>query len=142
MSVDLATLRAAIAAHGPVARVVVAAVDGSTPREAGAAMLVWADGQSGTIGGGALEFAAADRARKALAEGRDRLDREPLGPALGQCCGGAVTLLTEVWTEARLDAQTATSSPVRCRAARRPYRSPSRAFSLPREIGANAPAPS
>ncbi len=105
MSVDLAALRAAVAAHGPVARVVVAAVDGSTPREAGAAMLVWADGQSGTIGGGALEFAAADRARKALAEGRDRLDREPLGPALGQCCGGAVTLLTEVWTEARLDAQ-------------------------------------
>jgi xanthine dehydrogenase accessory factor len=68
-------------------------------------MLVWAEGQSGTIGGGALEFAAAERARAALAEGRDRLDRAPLGPALGQCCGGAVTLLTEVWTAARLDAQ-------------------------------------
>jgi xanthine dehydrogenase accessory factor len=67
-------------------------------------MLVRADGQSGTIGGGALEFAAAERARTALAEGRDRLDREPLGPALGQCCGGAVTLLTEVWTGARLEA--------------------------------------
>jgi xanthine dehydrogenase accessory factor len=103
VSFDLAALRAAIAAHGPVARVVVAAVDGSTPREAGAAMLVWPEGQSGTIGGGALEFAAADRARNALAEGKDRVDREPLGPGLGQCCGGAVTLLTEVWTEARLD---------------------------------------
>ena len=105
MSFDLAALRETVSAHGPVARVVVAAVDGSTPREAGAAMLVWADGQSGTIGGGALEFAAVDRARKALAERRDRLDREPLGPALGQCCGGAVTILTEVWTAARLDAQ-------------------------------------
>ena len=105
MSFDAAGLRAAIADHGPVARVVVANVDGSTPREAGAAMLVWSDGQSGTIGGGALEFAAAERARQALAEEKDRLDREPLGPALGQCCGGAVTLLTEVWTEARFDAQ-------------------------------------
>jgi xanthine dehydrogenase accessory factor len=105
MSFDRAALRSAVAAHGPLARVVVAAVDGSTPREAGASMLVWADGQSGTIGGGALEFAAAGRARKALAESKDRLDREPLGPALGQCCGGAVTLLTEVWTETRLDAQ-------------------------------------
>jgi xanthine dehydrogenase accessory factor len=104
MSFDRAALRATIAAHGPVARVVVAAVEGSTPREAGAAMLVWADGQSGTIGGGALEFAAAERARAALAAGRDRLDRAPLGPALGQCCGGAVTLLTEVWTAARLSA--------------------------------------
>jgi xanthine dehydrogenase accessory factor len=104
MSFDLVAIRAAVTAHGPVARVVVAAVDGSTPREAGATMLVWAEGQSGTIGGGALEFAAAERARKALAEAKDRLDREPLGPALGQCCGGAVTVLTEVWTEARLDA--------------------------------------
>ena len=41
---------------GPGGRVVVAEVQGSAPREAGAAMLVWADGQSGTIGGGALEF--------------------------------------------------------------------------------------
>ncbi len=104
MSFDLAALRAAVAAHGPVARVVVAAAEGSTPREAGAAMVVRAEGQTGTIGGGALEFAAAARAREALAEGRDRLDRAPLGPALGQCCGGAVTLLTEVWTAARLAA--------------------------------------
>ena len=56
-------------------------------------MLVWEGGQSGTIGGGALEFQA--RAERH----RDRLDRVPLGPALGQCCGGAVTLLTEVSRE-------------------------------------------
>jgi xanthine dehydrogenase accessory factor len=104
MSVDLEALRAAVAAWGAVARVVVAAARGSTPREAGAAMLVWSGGQSGTIGGGALEHAAAERARAALVAGRDRIDRAPLGPALGQCCGGTVTLLTEVWSADRLAA--------------------------------------
>jgi xanthine dehydrogenase accessory factor len=115
--IDLEALAAAIATHGPVARVVIAAQDGSSPREAGAAMLVWAQGQSGTIGGGALEWEAAARARAMLTQGGDgkhlplhtggrggdnpalasRIDRVPLGPALGQCCGGAVTLVTEVF---------------------------------------------
>ncbi|MCB1342020.1 MAG: xanthine dehydrogenase accessory protein XdhC, partial [Pseudooceanicola sp.] len=54
MGFDLDALRAAVASHGRVARVVVAAVQGSAPREVGAAMLVWDGGQSGTIGGGAL----------------------------------------------------------------------------------------
>ena len=94
---DLAALRAAVATHGRVARVVIAGFDGSSPREVGAAMLVWAEGQSGTIGGGALEWLAIGRARAALATGGHRLDREALGPNLGQCCGGAVTLLTEVY---------------------------------------------
>lgn len=95
---DLAALRATIATHGPTARVVIAAHDGSSPREVGAAMLVWAMGQSGTIGGGALEHEATTRARAHLAETRPLLTREALGPKLGQCCGGAVTLLTEVYT--------------------------------------------
>ncbi|MDT8854593.1 xanthine dehydrogenase accessory protein XdhC [Paracoccaceae bacterium Fryx2] len=93
---DLAGLRAAVAAADRVARVVVAACDGSSPREVGAVMLVWADGSSGTIGGGALEWQAMARARALLGTGGARLDRALLGPALGQCCGGAVTLLTEV----------------------------------------------
>ncbi len=88
---------AAALAHGPVARVVVAAVHGSAPREAGAAMLVWADGQAGTIGGGALEWEAVAQARALIATGTRRVDRIALGPARGQCCGGAVTLWTEVW---------------------------------------------
>jgi len=86
-----------VAAHGRVARVVVAEVSGSAPREAGAAMLVWADGQSGTIGGGALEYEAARAARARLAAGGPAVQRHPLGPGLGQCCGGAVTLVTEVF---------------------------------------------
>ena len=93
---DLEGLRAALAAEGPVVRVVIAALQGSSPRGVGAAMLVWPGGQAGTIGGGALEFQAVTRARAMLAAGEDlRLERVPLGPALGQCCGGAVTLLSE-----------------------------------------------
>lgn len=132
---DLAALSAALAAHGRVARVVIAAHDGSSPREVGAAMLVWPKGQSGTIGGGALEFEAAAKARDLLASsptpslphdggrgavasviqrnasrltppsppvgegwgGGAMVKRIALGPALGQCCGGAVTLWTEVY---------------------------------------------
>ncbi|MGP6087360.1 xanthine dehydrogenase accessory protein XdhC [Antarctobacter jejuensis] len=94
MSFDADALRRAVDAHGRVARVVVAEVAGSAPREVGAAMLVWPDsdglGQSGTIGGGALEYEAAKAAFS-----RSGLTRHPLGPELGQCCGGAVTLLTE-----------------------------------------------
>ncbi|MEM7751927.1 MAG: xanthine dehydrogenase accessory protein XdhC [Pseudomonadota bacterium] len=87
----------------PVARVVVAKTQGSVPREVGASMLVTAHEVRGTIGGGALEYDAIDRARTVLASGEDRLDRLPLGPGLGQCCGGAVTLLTEVWDAVRLN---------------------------------------
>jgi len=106
MSFDLEQLTRAVARHGAVIRVVVAETAGSTPREAGAAMLVWADGQAGTIGGGALEFEAAAKARTLLADGREaRLDRMPLGPALNQCCGGAVTILSERWDKQALAAR-------------------------------------
>ncbi|MBD3765776.1 MAG: xanthine dehydrogenase accessory protein XdhC, partial [Rhodobacterales bacterium] len=57
-------------------------------------------GAQGTIGGGALEFQAMAVAR-GLAAGR-RVDRVALGPGLGQCCGGAVTLVTEVYDAAAL----------------------------------------
>ena len=107
MSIDPAALRAAIVRHGVVVRVVIAAHQGSSPREAGAAMVVWAGGQSGTIGGGALEFAAAAKARAMLAAGGARqIERTPLGPALGQCCGGAVTLVYE-----RMDAEALAALP-------------------------------
>jgi xanthine dehydrogenase accessory factor len=103
MSFDREALAQAVAAHGAVVRVVLAEVAGSCPREAGAAMLVFAGGQSGTIGGGALEWQASGRARAMLAAGgADRVDRMALGPALNQCCGGSVTVLSEVWDGARL----------------------------------------
>ena len=95
MSFDLEALKVAVARHQRVTRVVIADLRGSSPREVGAAMLVWQDGQSGTIGGGALEHAAAQAARDQR-EPR-RLTRHALGPELGQCCGGAVSLLSEIY---------------------------------------------
>lgn len=97
---DLPALRAAIARHGPVVRVVVAEVRGSAPREPGAAMLVWHGGFDGTIGGGALEWQALAQARARLG-GEDGVRSWPLGPDLGQCCGGAVTLAFEIFDAAR-----------------------------------------
>lgn len=106
---DLGALAAALASHQRVARVVIASVEGSSPREVGASMLVFAGGQSGTIGGGALEYEAAAKARGLLASpptpalphggGREArlVERVALGPSLGQCCGGAVVLWTEVF---------------------------------------------
>ncbi|MEX3016546.1 xanthine dehydrogenase accessory protein XdhC [Gymnodinialimonas hymeniacidonis] len=67
---------------------------GSTPREIGATLHVTADSIDGTIGGGALEWEAIRIARQMLADGPTNLTRTfPLGPDLGQCCGGVVTLV-------------------------------------------------
>ena len=70
---------------------------GSAPRGAGTQMMVWAERTEGTIGGGALEWQAMATARAMLASG-DALREEtvPLGPSLGQCCGGSVTLRWEM----------------------------------------------
>jgi xanthine dehydrogenase accessory factor len=69
---------------------------GSVPREAGAWMAVFADGVVGTIGGGHLEFQAIDEARRRLAGAPGEPVRQyPLGPSLGQCCGGVVNLRFE-----------------------------------------------
>jgi len=115
MGFDLAGLRDAVARHGRVVRVVIAQVRGSSPREVGAAMLVWQGGQSGgqagaqsgaqsgTIGGGALEYEAMQAACRMLTQGPDlRLTRHALGPDLGQCCGGAVQLLAEMYDATKL----------------------------------------
>jgi len=99
MSFDLIALRSAVAQHGRVVRVVVVDITGSVPREIGATMMVWADGQSGTIGGGALEYEAMIRARSITS---DVIEKVPLGPALGQCCGGVVTLVSEIFDAERI----------------------------------------
>ncbi len=100
MAFDLDSLTRAVAAHGRVVRVMIAAVHGSAPREAGAAMLVWDSGQSGTIGGGALEYDLTRQARRQTAP--RRLSRHALGPEMGQCCGGAVEVFCEVYDAAAL----------------------------------------
>lgn len=66
---------------------------GSTPRDAGTAMCVTLTETTGTIGGGALEFNAIKTARNIIASGSPGTSETiPLGPSLGQCCGGSVTL--------------------------------------------------
>jgi len=76
--------------------VTVTRTSGSVPREVGAWMTVTADGIDGTVGGGHLEFDAIARARAALAGGELEVEvRYPLGPGLGQCCGGVVWLRFE-----------------------------------------------
>jgi xanthine dehydrogenase accessory factor len=74
----------------------VAASQGSVPREAGAWMLVFATDFIGTVGGGHLELQAIEEARRRLAgAGGEPVLRYPLGPSLGQCCGGVVQLSFE-----------------------------------------------
>ncbi len=71
----------------------ITATRGSTPRDAGTAMRVTETDTNGTIGGGALEHQAIATARRMLKDNSQELTQTlPLGPNLGQCCGGAVTL--------------------------------------------------
>ena len=77
-------------------RVTVQATQGSVPRGPGTHMLVFAQGEAGTIGGGHLEFQALAHARRLLAgELVSTSLRQVLGPSLGQCCGGVVELSLE-----------------------------------------------
>lgn len=87
-----------IGAGEPLALVTLLAVEGSAPREAGTRMLIWDAGQWGTIGGGNLEHQAAAQARRMLGRAPASafaVQDYPLGPLLGQCCGGRVRLLIE-----------------------------------------------
>ena len=87
----------------PAIVVEVVAARGSVPRDAGTRMLVGTDEVLGTIGGGHLELKAIEHARALLA-GLSEVTAQQfaLGPALGQCCGGAVTLRHERLSAAAL----------------------------------------
>jgi xanthine dehydrogenase accessory factor len=65
---------------------------GSTPRETGTFMLVSANDIWGTIGGGQFEFLAIANARAMLQGDGVELMDIPLGPEIGQCCGGRTQL--------------------------------------------------
>ncbi|ODT31658.1 MAG: xanthine dehydrogenase accessory protein XdhC [Kaistia sp. SCN 65-12] len=99
MSTAIKDLKDFLARAGRFAVVEVVATRGSTPRETGAAMLVSPAAIHGTIGGGQLEYMAIDKARQMLrsasagqGQREERLDI-PLGPEIGQCCGGRVEVL-------------------------------------------------
>jgi xanthine dehydrogenase accessory factor len=100
MSDWLSLLPSALERGQALVRVALASVLGSAPRETGASMLVGAKSLRGSIGGGNLEFRATEIARAMLRQGPAwQVTSFPLGPALGQCCGGFV----ELWFE-RIDA--------------------------------------
>jgi xanthine dehydrogenase accessory factor len=83
-------------ALAPHVLVRVAQAQGSVPREVGAWMAVGRTSVVGTIGGGQLEWQAIEQARALLAGmAGPGLHRYPLGPSLGQCCGGVVHLAFE-----------------------------------------------
>ena len=100
----LSQAQAWLASGRPAMLVLVLAHRGSVPRETGTRMLVSADAVLGTIGGGQLEWKAIAQARRQLAAGPAVPSDQhyPLGPALGQCCGGAVTLRTGPLTSTAL----------------------------------------
>ena len=78
---------------------------GSTPREAGAKLLVTAERSYHSIGGGHLELRAQQIARDLLANGARKplLERFSLGASLGQCCGGVTLLLFEPLARPRVE---------------------------------------
>ncbi|WP_138514612.1 xanthine dehydrogenase accessory protein XdhC [Rhodoferax bucti] len=90
--------------------VTVHATRGSVPREVGAWMAVTLQQLISTVGGGRLELDATALAQRLL---QSHMQGEPvpaqvhsfaLGPSLGQCCGGQVSLQFEVVGPADQDA--------------------------------------
>jgi xanthine dehydrogenase accessory factor len=84
----------------PAALVTVVSTEGSTPRKAGAKMVVFADGRAvGTIGGGCVEAEVVRRAHRAIEERRvttTTFDLTPeMGGGNGGACGGRMHLLIE-----------------------------------------------
>lgn len=97
-TVDLENLLSRLA-HQRGILVTVHAVQGSGPREVGAWMAVFSNEVIGSVGGGNLEWDAIAHAHQILAQAQPTLDevrRYPLGPGLGQCCGGVVHLRFEL----------------------------------------------
>jgi xanthine dehydrogenase accessory factor len=99
-----------LAAHSDAVLIEITATQGSAPREAGAFMLVSMNGSLGTIGGGQLEYRAMENARNILGGGGVETMDIPLGPEIGQCCGGRVELRFRKVTPA-----TAEELEMRCR---------------------------
>ncbi len=87
-----ANLLAMLDSGTPAIWVCVSDAKGSVPRERGAMMIVTEQQTQGTIGGGHLELKSIEVARELLGLNAELATRRhfPLGPALGQCCGGAV----------------------------------------------------
>jgi xanthine dehydrogenase accessory factor len=79
------------------ALVTIVRTSGSTPRKAGAKMIVCDDGEIlGTVGGGRVEHELAAEARAALESREPRLVQRHLTRELAMCCGGSVEAFIDV----------------------------------------------
>lgn len=83
--------------HGQrAALVTVVETRGSTPRKAGARMVVLEDGRiEGTVGGGSVEHVLQSAAVRVLGAGAPELVTYRLTQELGMCCGGTMTFFVE-----------------------------------------------
>ncbi|KQV64586.1 xanthine dehydrogenase accessory protein XdhC [Rhizobium sp. Root1220] len=85
--------RSFLATHAATTLIEIISTQGSTPREAGTFMFVSERSLWGTIGGGQFEFLAIANARQLLdGSGGSEMMDIPLGPEIGQCCGGRTQL--------------------------------------------------
>ena len=81
----------------------IVALQGSSPRGVGSKILVTEDKQFDSIGGGHLEYKAIAQAREMLSYGgKTQMIDYPLGASLGQCCGGKVSLMFEIFSTIKL----------------------------------------
>ena len=81
---------------GPQALATVVKTSGSTPRHAGAKMVVAADGSSfGTIGGGRVELEVARAGAEVAGGAPPRIVRHHLVRDLAMCCGGSMEVLVQ-----------------------------------------------
>jgi xanthine dehydrogenase accessory factor len=88
----------------PAVLVEIVATQGSVPRGTDAYMVVTAKGFHGTIGGGSLEWQALAEAQKMLeVQGPAKRLDYVLGPDLGQCCGGRVTVQLSLCAKSDID---------------------------------------
>ena len=81
----------------------IVALQGSSPRGVGSKLLVTEDQQFDSIGGGHLEYKAIAQARLMMTqEHLTAIIDYPLGASLGQCCGGKVSLMFEVFKATKM----------------------------------------
>ena len=96
----LEQLVSAVESGKPVCLVTVVKAEGSTPRDAGAKMLVFSDGGSvGTIGGSLVEKTMIDKAVEAIKTGKPQLETfrltESESGEASMICGGEMTIFLE-----------------------------------------------
>jgi len=94
-------LRTFLSSNVNVCLVTLETVRGSSPRNSDAWMLVSERATHGTIGGGQLEFMAIEEARSLVAQRQASKSLDiPLGPEIGQCCGGRVSVRLSILDDA------------------------------------------